>query len=62
VDTGEESNVPMKLRPMTFCYGPEDDMTHTRQYGLVAEEVAQVARQLVAYDKEGTPRTVRAVR
>jgi len=32
----------MKLRPVAFYYKPELDETQTRQYGLVAEEVAQV--------------------
>jgi septal ring factor EnvC (AmiA/AmiB activator) len=56
---GEESDVLMKLRPVTFYYKPELDKTQTRQYGLVAEEVAEVAPQLVAFDKDGTPQAVR---
>jgi len=59
VDMGDESNLLMKLRPVAFYYKPELDPTHTRQYGLVAEEVAQVAPQLVVFDKDGTPQTVR---
>jgi hypothetical protein len=31
----------------------------TRRYGLVAEERAQVAPELVLSDKEGAPQTVR---
>jgi trimeric autotransporter adhesin len=58
-DMGDESDLLMKLRPVTFYYKPELDPTHTRQYGLVAEEVAQVAPQLVVFDKDGTPQTVR---
>jgi|SRR6185295_3732137 len=49
----------MKLRPVAFYYRPEHDDTHTRQYGLVAEEVAAVAPQLVVFDQEGQPQTVR---
>jgi len=49
----------MKLRPVAFYYKPELDQTQTPQYGLVAEEVAQVAPQLVVYDKDGVPQTVR---
>src|SRR4029077_3922069 len=49
----------MKLGPVAFYYKPELDETHTRQYGLVAEEVAQVAPQLVVFDKDGAPETVR---
>lgn len=55
----EESDVLMKLRPVAFYYRPELDETHTRQYGLVAEEVAEVAPQLVVYDEKGAPQTVR---
>jgi hypothetical protein len=56
---GGESDLLMKLRPVAFYYKPEYDKTHTRQYGLVAEEVAQVAPQLVVFDKDGAPETVR---
>jgi hypothetical protein len=58
-DMGTESDVLMKLRPVSFYYRPELDETHLRQYGLVAEEVAEVAPGLVVYDKDGTPQTVR---
>ena len=54
-----ESDVLMKLRPVSFYYRPELDETQLRQYGLVAEEVAAVAPGLVAFDQEGTPQTVR---
>lgn len=59
VDMGAESDVLMKLRPVAFYYKPDLDETQTRQYGLVAEEVAQVAPQLVVFDKNGVPQTVR---
>jgi len=55
----EESDVLLKLKPVAFYYKPEYDETHTRQYGLVAEDVAQVAPRLVVFDKEGAPQTVR---
>jgi endosialidase-like protein len=58
-DMGAESDVLMKLRPVSFYYKPELDETQTRQYGLVAEEVAHVAPQLVVFDKDGAPQTVR---
>ena len=58
-DMGGESDLLMKLRPVAFFYKPELDETQTRQYGLVAEEVALVAPQLVVYDKDGAPQTVR---
>jgi hypothetical protein len=56
---GAESDLLMKLRPVAFYYKPELDETQTRQYGLVAEEVAQVAPDLVVFDKDGQPQTVR---
>jgi hypothetical protein len=59
VDMGDESDVLQKLRPVAFFYKPEYDETRTRQYGLIAEEVAEVAPELVVYDAEGRPETVR---
>jgi len=58
-DMGVESDLLMKLRPVAFYYKPELDTTQTRQYGLVAEEVAKVAPGLVVFDKNGEPETVR---
>jgi hypothetical protein len=59
VDMASESDLLMKLRPVSFYYKPELDPTHTRQYGLVAEEVAKVSSELVVFDKDGVPQTVR---
>src|SRR5271157_6035322 len=57
---GDSSNALMKLRPVTFLYKPEYDKgERTLQYGLIAEEVAQVYPELVAYDNDGQPYTVR---
>jgi hypothetical protein len=53
------SDVLLKLRPVSFYYRPELDGDHVRQYGLVAEEVAEVAPELVVRDEEGQPQTVR---
>jgi len=58
-DMSTESDVLMSLRPVSFFYRSELDTTHLRQYGLVAEEVAEVAPDLVAYDEDGLPQTVR---
>ncbi len=58
-DMSAESDVLMRLRPVSFYYRPELDETHLRQYGLVAEEVAEVAPGLVAYDRDGAPQMVR---
>ncbi len=59
-DMGDTSSGIMKLRPVTFHYkydyvnGPR-----TLQYGLIAEEVAEVYPDLVQYDpKTGRPQTV----
>jgi hypothetical protein len=50
----------MKLRPVTFHYkAPYDDGSRLLQYGLVAEEVAKVLPDLVQFDKQGKPFTVR---
>jgi hypothetical protein len=50
----------MKLRPVTFRYkAPYDDGSRLLQYGLIAEEVAKVLPDLVQFDKQGKPFTVR---
>ena len=59
---GEASELLMKLRPVTFRYredavGAEE--AKTLQYGLIAEEVAEVAPELVAPDLEGRPYSVK---
>jgi hypothetical protein len=49
----------MKLRPVTFFYKKEyADGSHLRQFGLIAEEVAEVYPDLVQYDADGKPFTV----
>jgi hypothetical protein len=58
-DMDAESDVLLRLRPVSFYYRPELDAEHARQYGLVAEEVAEVAPGLVDYDKDGQPQAVR---
>ena len=59
-DMGDSTNRLMKLRPVTFFYKPQyDDGSHTLQYGLIAEEVAKVYPDMVAYDKDGQPYTVK---
>jgi hypothetical protein len=48
------------LRPVRFLYRPEfDDGGHVPQYGLIAEEVADVAPDLVVRGADGQPDTVR---
>jgi hypothetical protein len=59
-DMGEASAGLMKLRPVTFRYkAAYDDGSRLLQYGLIAEEVAQVYPDLVQYDDQGKPFTVR---
>jgi len=48
-----------KLRPVSFFYREKsEDGSNPLQYGLIAEEVAQVYPELVQLDKEGKPYTV----
>jgi hypothetical protein len=59
-DMGDSSSALMKLRPVTFLYKPEYDTgQRTQQYGLIAEEVARVYPDLVAYESDGKPYTVK---
>jgi hypothetical protein len=59
-DIGDSSESLMRLRPVAFRYKPEyDDGSDLQQYGLIAEEVAKVAPDLVRYDETGWPFTVR---
>jgi hypothetical protein len=48
----------MELRPVGFRYKPEYDPDGKPQYGLIAEEVASVAPQLVEYEADGQPHSV----
>jgi hypothetical protein len=54
-----ESDGLMRLRPVAFRYKPQIDPAGHAQYGLIAEEVADVYPDLVAYDVDGQPGTVR---
>jgi hypothetical protein len=56
---GKGSEAILSLQPVTFRYGKELDSLGTAQFGLVAEEVAKVAPDLVARDAEGKPFSVR---
>lgn len=58
-DMGGASSKLMQLRPVTFRYKSELDPSGTVQYGLIAEEVAQVLPELVARDKNGNIETVK---
>jgi len=59
-DMGEASSALMKLRPVTFHYKSDQNPAGRRlQYGLIAEDVAEVYPDLVVYDSDGKPETVR---
>ena len=47
------------LKPVTFRYKKEIDRSRTPQFGLIAEEVAEVNPNLVTRDDSGQPQTVR---
>ena len=51
------SEAILLLRPVSFHY--KSDKTNTRQFGLIAEEVAEVNPDLVVRDKNGELLTVR---
>jgi hypothetical protein len=56
---GRVSERLFALRPVTFKYRqPYEDGSKPVQYGLVAEEVAEVFPELVVYGKDGKPETV----
>jgi hypothetical protein len=56
---GNISDRLLALRPVTFRYKDAyDDESKPTQFGLVAEEVAEVFPELVIYDANGEPETV----
>jgi hypothetical protein len=55
-DMGDISSSILNLRPVTFAYN--SDATNATQYGLIAEEVAQVFPGIVVKDADGLPSTV----
>jgi hypothetical protein len=57
---GDTSSGLMRLRPVTFRYKkPFDDGSQPTQYGLIAEEVAEVYPDLVARSADGQIETVK---
>src|SRR5436305_12044303 len=51
------SEAILSLRPVTFHY--KSDAKGTAQFGLIAEEVAEVNPALIVRDKDGKPYSVR---
>jgi methyl-accepting chemotaxis protein len=57
---GEASSRIFRLRPVTFRYKkPYANGEKPIQFGLIAEEVAQVFPELAVYDAQGEPQTVK---
>jgi hypothetical protein len=57
VPMGSESDFIHQLKPSTFTF--KCDSKKIKQYGLIAEQVEEVAPQLVSYNADGLPETVR---
>jgi predicted RNase H-like nuclease (RuvC/YqgF family) len=55
----EASSVLFALKPVSFRYNKEYGTTQTTAFGLIAEEVAEVAADLVGRNPEGQPQSVR---
>ena len=55
----DASSVLLSLKPVTFHYKPELDAKGIPQFGLIAEEVAEVCPDLVIRDEKGEIQTVR---
>jgi hypothetical protein len=59
-DLREASERLFELRPVQFRYKPEVQKGERPiEYGLIAEEVAEVFPELVVYGRDGEPETVR---
>jgi hypothetical protein len=56
---GDESDVLLSLRPVSFQYKSELDPKGIPQFGLIAEEVDKVAPELIAHDAGGQIYSVR---
>lgn len=62
-DMADATQALLKLRPVTFTWNKASspglaDATDARQFGLIAEEVAQIMPSLVNLDKDGKPFSV----
>ena len=59
-DMGDASGRLLALRPVTFQYkGAYDDGARPLEYGLIAEEVAEIFPELVVFGEEDRPETVK---
>ncbi len=63
VDMGDATENLLKLRPVRFRYKQEQTMPDgsevPMEYGLIAEEVAEIFPDLVVYGEDGKPFTVK---
>jgi hypothetical protein len=58
-DMGDASSDLLRLRPVTFRYTkPYNDGSKPIDYGLVAEEVAEIYPDLVVRDRDGKVETI----
>jgi hypothetical protein len=55
----EASEVLYALKPVSFRFNQEYDPTQTVAFGLIAEEVAETAPDLVGRNPNGQPESVR---
>jgi hypothetical protein len=53
------SDVLFALKPVSFRYNKQYDVTQTLAFGLIGEKVAEVAPSLVGRNPEGEPESVR---
>jgi hypothetical protein len=61
LDVGDLSDRLLELRPVAFRYKQHavSEPDAPLEFGLIAEEVAEVFPELVVYDDEGRPETVK---
>ena len=56
----EKASEPiLQLKPVTFRYKKNVDPDQALSFGLIAEDVAKINRELITRDKNGKPQTVR---
>lgn len=58
-DVGDRSAALQELRPVSFRYRQLDAASQSVEYGLIAEEVAEVLPALVIFNEAGEPESVR---
>lgn len=57
VSMRDDSLALMSLRPVSFEY--KTDVRKVKQYGFIAEEVAEIMPEMIIYDQEGNPETIK---